>query len=79
MATLSGIWTLVKTRNIGAHMLALSGRTNDGFEEYRVSVDCVVQFRGSLHDCERAWRRWVRLLNPIAKKRASKIESEVAK
>lgn len=68
MATLYGIWTLVKTRNIGAHMLALSGRNNDGVEEFRISVDCLEQFRGSFHDCERVWRRWVRLLNLAAKR-----------
>lgn len=62
---LNGVWTLIKTRNIGAHMIAMSGRINDGFEEFRVSVDCVEQSRGSLHDCKREWRRWVRTLKHL--------------
>lgn len=63
---MSSLWRLVKKRDIGSHMIGLSEREdNDGFKEYRISLDCLVQFRGSLKDCQAEWRYWVRVLNKI--------------
>lgn len=66
---MSSIWELLKSRNIGAHMVQLSGRTVDGFDQFRISVDCIEQLRGTKSECEREWRRWVRTLNKIARER----------
>ena len=66
---MSGIWKLIKRSNIGAHAIYFSGRTVDGFDQFRISVDCVEQLRGTREDCEREWRKWVRVLNKIARER----------
>ena len=66
---MSGIWELLKRRNIGAHMISLSGRTVDGCDQFRTSVDCMEQLRGTREECEREWRKWVRVLNKIARER----------
>ena len=66
---MSGVWELIKSRNIGAHMVQLCGRTVDGFDEYKTTVDCVEQLRGTREECEREWREWVRVLNKIARER----------
>ena len=66
---MSGIWELLKRRIIGAHMISLSGRTVDGFDQFRTSVDCMEQLRGTREECEREWRQWVRVLNKIARER----------
>ena len=58
-----------KRRNIGAHAIYFSGRTVDGFDQFRISVDCIEQLRGTREDCEREWRKWVRVLNKIARER----------
>ena len=66
---MSGIWELLKRRIIGAHMISLSGRTVDGFDQFRTSVDCMEQLRGTREECEREWRQWVRVLSKIARER----------
>lgn len=66
---MSGVWELLKRRIIGAHMISLSGRTVDGCDQFRTSVDCMEQLRGTREECEREWRRWVRVLNKIARER----------
>ena len=71
---MSGVWELIKRRNIGAHAIYFSGRTVDGFDQFRISVDTIEQLRGTREDCEREWRKWVRVLNKIARER-----KEVAK
>ncbi len=64
---MSGIWELIKSRNIGAHAIYFSGRTVDGFDQFRISIDCVEQLRGTKRECEAEWRQWVRVLNKIRK------------
>ena len=66
---MSGIWELIKRRTFGAHAIFFSGRTVDGFDQFRISVDCIEQLRGTREDCEREWRKWVRVLNKIARER----------
>ena len=66
---MSGIWELLKLLNVGAHMISLSGRTVDGFDQFRTCVDCIEQFRGTSEACEREFRKWVRVLNKIARAR----------
>lgn len=66
---MSGVWELLKRRNIGAHMISLSGRTVDGCDQFRTSVDSLEQLRGTREECEREWRKWVRVLNKIARER----------
>ena len=55
---------IVRERDIGAHWLTLSKYKDDcGVVFFGVAVDCIVQFNGSLAECEGAWRKWVRSLN----------------
>ena len=62
---MSSIWELLKSRKIGAHMVQLSGRTVDGFDQFRISVDCVEQLRGTREECEGKWRKWVHTLKKL--------------
>lgn len=73
---MSGVWELIKRRVIGAHAIYFSGRTVDGFDQFRISVDCIEQLRGAREDCEREWRKWVRVLNKIARVRHRNQEPE---
>lgn len=62
-------WKVVKSRDIGAHRLELIALTVDELEHYEIVVDCVVQYIGSLKECDGKWRSWERMLNKIARER----------
>lgn len=56
---------IIRERDIGAHYLML-GKFRDvdnGVTTYAVCADCVIQFKGTLPECEGKWRQWVKALN----------------
>ena len=59
-------WLCLKQREIAGHTIMLVRVIgDDGMEYHKLLADCVTQFRGSLEDCEREWRRWVKSLNAV--------------
>lgn len=55
----------VRERKIGSHILALSKFFDDAnnLDFYGVIADCIIQFKGTLAECEGRWRQWVKALN----------------
>ena len=55
----------IRERKIGSHWLTLAKYRDDDndMEFYGIAVDCVVQFKGTLDECEGKWRQWVKCLN----------------
>ena len=55
----------IRERTIGSHWLTLAkyrDNVND-MEFHGIAADCVVQFKGTLAECEGKWRQWVKALN----------------
>ena len=69
-------WECVKEREIAGHTIYLVTREVKGWTQWEIGVDCVTQFRGTRREAESEWRKWVRCLNAIERKRKAKAEAK---